>query len=258
MPCEKSGGAYIGFFNHERQEWRPWSSMVWRIGDYPKGGELHMDYMTATWLASGWRLPVILPADGKPHTWSMKYDPNETIDPNNWPSPILKKILTPQRQKEDDLYELARKDEPGLARDQFTKWLEQAAERGLVASTRLGDFQAWTSVSNPQEFQGAFSFQLDGGRVFKLFVGKEERNAPVVMDRFGIFNFQLYGRHWEFYDNESTGTSSEFYLGDLTVNGEKIDLSKDPGWEGVGNRVSFVDRDFHGRHDFGYSPTNWA
>jgi hypothetical protein len=153
---------------------------------------------------------------------------------------------------------LARKDEPTLTRDQFTKWLDQAAERGLVGSTRLGDFQAWTGVSNPQEFQGAFSFQLDGGRVFKLFIGKEERNAPVVMDRFGIFNFQLYGRHWEFYDNESTGTSSEFYLGDLTVNGEKIDLSKDPGWEGVGNRVSFVDGDFHGRHDFGYSPTNWA
>src|SRR5215510_14257110 len=37
MPCEKTGGAYIGFFNHERQEWRPWSSMVWRLGDYPHG-----------------------------------------------------------------------------------------------------------------------------------------------------------------------------------------------------------------------------
>jgi hypothetical protein len=258
MPCEKSGGAYIGFFNHERQEWRPWSSMVWRIGDYPRGGEIHMDYMTATWLASGSRLPVILPADGKPHTWSMKYDPNEWIDSNNWPSPVLKKILTPQRQKEDDLFELARKDEPGLTRDQFAKWLEQASERGLVASTRLGDFQAWTSTSNPQDFQGAFSFQFDSGRVFKMFVSKEERNAPVVMDRFGIFNFQLYGRHWEFYDNESTGTSSEFYLGDLTVNGVKIDLRKNPAWEGVGNRVSFVDRDFHGRHNFGFSQTNWA
>jgi hypothetical protein len=258
MPCEESGGAYIGFFNHERQEWRPWSSMVWRIGDYPRGGEIHMDYMTATWLANGYRLPVILPADGKPHTWSMSYDPDATIDPNAWPSPLLKKIVTPQRQSEDDLFALAQKQEPALTRQQFRTQLEQAAERGLVGSTRLGDYEVWTANSTPADFKGAFSFQLDGGRVFKLYLSNEERDAPVVLDRFGIFNFQLYGRHWEFYDNESTGTSSEFYLGDLTVNGVKIDLSKDPAWEGIGNRVSFVDGDFHGRHNFGYSQTNWA
>src|SRR5687767_975708 len=26
MPTDKTGGAYIGFFNHARQEWRPWNS----------------------------------------------------------------------------------------------------------------------------------------------------------------------------------------------------------------------------------------
>jgi hypothetical protein len=36
-----------------------------------------------------------------------------------------------------------------------------------------------------------------------------------------------------------------------------VDLSRDPGWEGRGNRTRFVERDFQ-RQDFGYSATNWA
>jgi hypothetical protein len=49
----------------------------------------------------------------------------------------------------------------------------------------------------------------------------------------------------------------DLYIGDLMVNGHKVDLSKDPGWEGSGNRVRFVEQDFH-RQDYGYSETNWA
>jgi len=44
----------------------------------------------------------------------------------------------------------------------------------------------------------------------------------------------------------------------LTVNGEKNDLSQDPQWDGQGNRVTFVERDFHARQNFGYTQTNWA
>ncbi|MEP6662709.1 MAG: hypothetical protein ABJC04_03495, partial [Verrucomicrobiota bacterium] len=43
-----------------------------------------------------------------------------------------------------------------------------------------------------------------------------------------------------------------FHVSDLAVNGQKIDLSKDPSWEGHGNRTQFVERDFQ-RQDFGYS-----
>jgi hypothetical protein len=65
------------------------------------------------------------------------------------------------------------------------------------------------------------------------------------MDRFGVFNFQMY-------HNPIT-----FFLSDLTVNGHKLDLSKDPGWEGHGNHVQFAEQDFQ-RQDFGYSESNWA
>jgi hypothetical protein len=66
------------------------------------------------------------------------------------------------------------------------------------------------------------------------------------MDRFGIFNYQLYHG------------SMEFYLGDLVINGEPIDLTRDPGWDGHNNRATFVEPDFHERMNFGYSETNWA
>ena len=256
MPIDKTGGAYIGFFNHARQEWRPWSSMAFRLGDYPRGAEIHLDYMTATWRANGVRLPVILPADKSVHTWRIEYDPDVTIDPK-WPANV-EQHFQGGRQKEDDLYQRALQFEPALTRKEFRKRLEQACDAGLLGTTRLGDHDAWWKNDNAADARGCLVFQLDNGRPHRLFMSKQDRDEPVVLDRFGIFNFQLYGRHWEFYDNESTGTTSEFYIGDLTVNGEKIDLSKDPGWQGVGNRVKFVDRDFHGRHSFGYSETNWA
>src|SRR4029453_9777221 len=79
----------------------------------------------------------------------------------------------------------------------------------------------------------------------KIFMVKDEIDRPVYMDRFGLFNVQLYHQYLD------------LYIGDLTVNGYKMDLSKDPNWEGKGNRVEFVEQDFQ-RQDFGYSQTNWA
>ena len=257
MAAEKTGGAYIGFFNHARQEWRPWSSMAFRLGDYTKGAELHLDYMTATWRANGLRLPLIVPADGSSHTWRMTYDPDATIDAK-WPDANLEPHLKGGREREEAILERARKTEPDLSPQKLRERLERALDKGLVGTTRLGDHDAWWKNENPTEARGCLTFQLDDAPPQRLWVSKEDRDEPVVLDRFGIFNFQIYGRHWEFYDNESSGTNCEFYVGDLTVNDKKIDLSKDPGWEGVGNRVSFVDRDFHGRHNFGFSETNWA
>src|SRR5438046_2203756 len=33
VPRPQGGGAYFGFFNHQRQEWRPWSSIAARISE---------------------------------------------------------------------------------------------------------------------------------------------------------------------------------------------------------------------------------
>jgi hypothetical protein len=49
------------------------------------------------------------------------------------------------------------------------------------------------------------------------------------------------------------------HFGYLTVNGERADFSKDPGWVGSKNRTRFEDRKQGGAHDYGFSPeTNYA
>ena len=197
MPAEKIGGVYIGFFNHERQEWRPWSSMAFRLGDYVRGAEMHLDYMTATWRANGVRLPVVLPADGSQHRWKMDYDPNATIDPK-WPAEGLEASLTNRREPEDQIFQRAAKTEPGLTREQLRQRLEKAREQGLVGVSRIGDHDEWWKSENLGSFRGAFTFQLDDGPPYRMFLTKEDQDEPVIIDRFGIFNFQLYGRHWEF------------------------------------------------------------
>ena len=50
----------------------------------------------------------------------------------------------------------------------------------------------------------------------------------------------------------------ELYLGDLTVNGQKIDLSQDPHWEGRNNESRYTEPNFQAMHSYGWSQTNWA
>jgi hypothetical protein len=73
------------------------------------------------------------------------------------------------------------------------------------------------------------------------------RKEGATFDRFGLMNMM------------KSGGTATIYFGDLTLDGKPIDLSKDPGWEAVGNRDSYADRERAGAHDFGYSPkTNFA
>src|SRR5437762_7774292 len=93
--------------------------------------------------------------------------------------------------------------------------------------------------------QGVMTIELDNGRPFKCFISKAGHDGPVSMDRFGLFNLQLYHQ------------SIDLFMSDLEVNGHKVDLSKDPGWEAQGNRVQFAEQDFQ-RENFGFSETNFA
>ena len=257
MPREQQGGAYIGFFNHQHQEWRPWNAIVWRIGDYPQHGEVHLDYMAANWMANGLRLPDLLPGDGEPHRWRLEYDPDATPD-LNWKSQHLAQVLPDRPTPESIILELVKSTDSNINAKMLRALLEASQDQGLVGSKNMGKEFYWWKQADPESLRGKVTFQLDKGRVHALFLLEEHRASPASFDRFGIFNFQLYGRHWEFYDNESSGVESECFLGNLVVNGEQIELTHDPKWEGLGNHMTFVDNDFHGRHDFGYSQTHWA
>lgn len=254
MPNHKVGGMYFGWFNQERQRWRPWSSIVFRLGDYYDAAEVQIDYMASNWQACGMRTNTYVPADGKPHAFRFKYDPEAMID-TQWADPNMPKYLG-GRTSEEEILKAAHEFEPDLTLEELQRRLWDAEAKGQAVYYHYGMVDKWYR-RDPANHKGLITFQLDKERTQQLWMFQDHRELPVTMDRFGLFNFQLYGRHWEFYNNDS-GQECEVYFGDLTVNGQSLDLSKDPGWEGYGNRVSFVDGDFHGRHDLGYSETNWS
>ena len=98
---------------------------------------------------------------------------------------------------------------------------------------------------NGAKGQGEITFLLDDRKyVLALAPGHKEDGA--VFDRFGVMNAQ------------TTGDSLSAWFDDLVLDGVQEDFSKDPGWEGNGNRAKFVDRAIRPYHDFGFSQTNHA
>jgi hypothetical protein len=250
VPGPNRDGGYIGFFNSTRQEWRPWSSMAARVGAprMEPNGELSsdftLDYMSTGWRAGGFGVGRF-PWNNKPQKWSWTYEPDVTITGAQWPDPRLKGWLGDKRVPEETLLERARADEAAMTADHLRALLEEAQYRGLIEfQTRRG--VGWQLRDHPEDWKGRIVATLGDQPRQTHFINKAIREQGLVLDRFGIFNFQL------------PGDDNEFYLANLTVNGKKIDLSKDPHWQGKNNTLQFVEKDFHGRLDFGFSPTNLA
>ena len=194
---------WVGFFNSERQSWRPIDQLGFRLlghRDYefsnyagiPVGAMVEMNYGVKSYAAGGDFLKNtgeeshalmrdqkqddmlrIMP-DGKRHTWKFNYDPNGN------------------------------------------------------------------------DGNGTVQFSIDGGPAFRMGIRDNHRVTGATFNRFGIFNEQL------------PGYQITAFFDDVTINGEPQDFSQDPGWEGVGNQVEFIDDAQYGGNDFGYSPTNFA
>jgi hypothetical protein len=248
-PQRQRSSAYFGFFNHERQEWRPWSSIAARVGDARQESngsvtaDFTIDYMSAGWKAGGYTVARV-PADGQFHQWSFTYEPDVTVD-SDWPQPSLKEWLGDKRVGEEALLAIARSRNPSLTLSQLRELLYEAEYRGLI-EFHLRRGVGWQIRSKPQEVKGRIVCRLNNGPRQTHFLNRSVRDERLILDRFGIFNFQL------------PGDDIELYLADLAVNGEKVDLSKDPQWDGHSNQLQFIERDFHAKQDFGYSDTDHA
>lgn len=251
------GPGYIGFFNSQRQDWRPWSALGLRLSDSKRGQALHgkeirgaqiwVDYMTATWKAGYMVLDSFIPADGSMHTFSLSYDPNARVD-MHWSDSRLEAIFKNQeRMAEEDIVSAMQKHEPKLTRDLLRPVLETARNQGLLEYDPRHGVNYWELKRDLDKVQGRLTFQLDRDPPQQYYLDPGIRDEPAVMDRFGLFNFQL-----------PEGRTIEFYVSDLTINGQKIDLSRDPHWQEMNNRISFVEHDFHPGQNFGFSQTNWA
>jgi hypothetical protein len=81
---DSSSGVLIGWFNSASRGWRTPNSMVFRIDGEQDRFRVFFEYGTQTWKTGGGatfegayqttKTPMI-PADGKPHTWALDFDP---------------------------------------------------------------------------------------------------------------------------------------------------------------------------------------
>lgn len=250
---ETRGVAYLGFFNDHVHEWRPWNSLAFRLWEEGPGAQVMVDWSTADWQAAGFESDIIIPPDGEVHTWRLEYSPDATVD-LKWKHPELKQYITDQTgngrpielQGEQFIFQRMKSDYPDLTREKLRSMLEEARDQGLVVYFQRHGQHRWWLRPNPEDAHGRITFQFDGENTYNIFLDKKKRSAPSSFNRFGLFNIQRYGN------------SIELWISDLTVNGEKIDLSMDPKWVGKNNRVSYTSLDFHPKQDFGYAQTNWA
>jgi hypothetical protein len=169
-----ASGLLFGFFNKDSRGWRTPQSLVFRIDGNGSKAWIFYEYGTRSWFTGGagcfegdryqTTTSKPLPADGKPHAWSLEYDPKG---------------------------------------------------------------------------RGAVTFTLDG-KPYLLPLEEGHKADGAVFDRFGLLNVQ------------TSGSATTAWFDGLTIQGAPVDLSRDPGWEGVGNGVEFDDGGIRPLHDFGW------
>jgi|GEM_PF-1631952 len=247
-PPEEGFGFYIGFFNSERQGWRVWSSCGFRIGEVKSGlARFHLDYKTGRAAGAILNPDIIISCDGSVHRWELIYEPEATVA-ESWPDPRLPDwIASTSNVHEDSVLKRAKIDEPSITKKSLHKLLLKARDAGLVDHWyRKGRYHLWNIEKDADQMKGRITFKFDDYPPVSYFLLPGHRNEPSDIDRFGIYNMQIYHG------------SMEFFLSDLIVNGEKIDFSQNPHWDGLNNQITFKQTDFHARQNFGYAQTNWA
>jgi hypothetical protein len=130
----------------------------------------------------------------------------------------------------------------GGAQERLVRDLDSAQ---LLRIAPDGRRHRWSLRYDPEPGAGRITFVFDGAETVHA-LRPEHRRQGAALDRFGLFNGQMPG-------NELTA-----YFDDLTVNGRRIDLAADPGWEGRGNRARLEDRLQYGANDFGYRRSHRA
>jgi hypothetical protein len=110
-----------------------------------------------------------------------------------------------------------------------------------------GTEHTWTLNYDPEgaSGNGLMTFILDGKTYAQPLVPGHKADGA-EFNRFGMFNQQ------------NTGSGMDVTFRDLILDGQRIDLSTDTGWEARGNKVQFEDRHMRPFHDFGWSHTNKA
>lgn len=89
-----------------------------------------------------------------------------------------------------------------------------------------GTEHTWSLQYHPA---GLITFVLDG-KSWTLPVDEETKKDGAIFNRFGILNQQL------------SGDGMEVWFSEIVLDGERIDLSRDPDWEAHGAKAEFSDK----------------
>jgi hypothetical protein len=117
--------------------------------------------------------------------------------------------------------------------------------RASEAEIPCGVPHPWSLRYDPQG-SGALIGTI-GDRTVTCPVEPELRKDGATVNRFGILTVL-----------KSRDDAGRFWLDDLTLLGAREDFSRDPGWEGQGNRSTFRTANIRPLFDFGFSATQHA
>lgn len=125
---------------------------------------------------------------------------------------------------------------------------DKVADRMHPIETPSDAAYRWTIDYDPKGNDGSGAFTATFNGVESVVnITPELRADGATFDRFGLMTVVKHA-----------DGGGDFYLDSLEINGEKIDLSKDPLWEGVGNKAKFMSDETRPRFNYGYSATNFA
>lgn len=111
-----------------------------------------------------------------------------------------------------------------------------------------GTAYPWSLTYDPDGGKGA-------GTIKAVFAGHESvcdlspghKADGAIFDRFGLLNVI-----------KSVDSPGELWMTGLSINGKRVDLAADPGWEGLNNRRTCTTTDVRPWFDFGWAPTQHA
>ena len=107
-----------------------------------------------------------------------------------------------------------------------------------------GTEHAWQLAYEPRPGgDGLVTFTLDG-TAHSIVMPAAHRAEGAEFNRFGVWNQQ------------TSGDGMEAWFTELALDGKQLDLGRDTGWSGKGNRAEFNDRAMRPFHDFGWAATN--
>jgi hypothetical protein len=154
--------------------------------------------------------------------------------------------------------------------DVFYAWLEYATQRWRAGGDdpkgfptehdpetgrdRLKGFAAkgavhrWSLQYDPKGNNGRGVVTASIGEVKAVCHLADGHKADgATFNRFGLLNVM-----------KSADDGGELWLNDVTINGQRHDFSRDPGWDAFQNRRTYTTKVVRPRFDFGYSTTHYA